>query len=71
MASNDIDKMVQDALNAAKQSHTTTLSKSTSSLISLHTRLITNSLKPNLVRDKNGIYIQKNGNAIAAGTHMN
>lgn len=58
----DIDKLAQEALQAARRRPVTTRSgsQSTAALISLHSRLLTGKIAaPNLVKDKNGVLVQK------------
>lgn len=71
MSSTDIDKLAQEALQAAQKKRVGAKSttESTAALVSLHSRLLSGKVAtPNLVRDKNGICIQKKEESASIGT---
>lgn len=58
----DVDRLAQEALQSVKTRSSTgrSVAKSTTALISLHSRLLAGKIAdPNLITDKNGICIQK------------
>jgi hypothetical protein len=56
----DIETLALEALSNASRGGAKSVSKSTSALISLHSRLLTgNMAPPNLLRDRDGLCVEK------------